>query len=202
MLLDGVEYTFSIGNIYLEEDNFDYGLKVAMGDYVVSQDMFSSMFERQALYFLTTYDTSNEKIINHLLETYSVEGYSFSFNDRNVVSVNVDATKLTDFFYHRDEPRSKADVIVMILILVAALLAIVSLVLCYIWKLYDPINILIMIPFAVTPYVAFEIIYAVTANMYLHSNIGVIAETAILIIYLILFVTISFWRPRRRHNSS
>lgn len=204
MKLDGTDYSFCIANIYLEENYYHEGLKLAMGDYIVAQDLLPDGFERQAIYFLNDYAIQNQFLIEHYNNTYSRSGYSMRLNTRNVVG-EIDESQVTAFFYERPVGREWATVIMILLIVFASLLALLSIVLCSYWGINKKaINLLIMAPFAFTPYLIFKLIFAISRNIYLYSTVGMATEAIILFAYLLLYAISCVWKPNflRREEDS
>lgn len=190
---DGEELIYNIGNVYLEQNYYYEALTSVMGNFICSHVRFPNGFEKQSLYFLNDYEFQNEYYMKRINEVFSSEHYSARVNLNNVTG-DIDQSRATSFFYNHtyDDGKTAGHIVLIVL---ACLSALISLFLCWRWLIAPKaINILIMVPFALSPYLILKLIYLISGNTYIFSPSGLLTMSILLMIYLALYAFLSVWK--------
>lgn len=94
--INGVDYSYTIGNIYLETNYFYEALHECMGDFLMGYNFYPEGLQKQAMFFMNTYEFQNKTHLQYSLKQYNQAYYSYKIAKENI-SDNFDENKALTF---------------------------------------------------------------------------------------------------------
>lgn len=82
--IQGVDYSFTIGNVYLETNYFYDALHECMGDFLMGYNFFPEGLQKQAMFFMNTYEFQNKTHLQYSVEQYSPNRYKYKIAKENI----------------------------------------------------------------------------------------------------------------------
>lgn len=184
--LDGTEYSYYISNIYYQTDYYYEALSSTMGEFIMSYLNYPDSFKKQAVYFMNANSFENRYFMEYINEQYSRDHYEVRLNTYNVIDPSVDVAYANSFFNDSPSNTVLKTIILSLLVLFAILLDVISIWLIWQWDIFGKkLNLLILIPFAISPYFLFKYLSLGLGNIYLFSSSGSIFNALFLLGYLI-----------------
>ena len=185
---DGVEYKFSIDNIYLEQNYFYDAIDEVMGEFFCGGHRYPTGIKRQGLFFLRNYAYQNKFYIQYSTELYSQDEFDFKILDHNFKdNFKIDANKLI-FVGNKS-----GDVWAALLLVIVVLGLLVATILIYFGAFrFNVRNTLFVGVTCLLPYFVFWIVHAITKSAILFSNFSTSCEIwcllGLAVVYFVLFL--------------
>lgn len=188
--VDGIDYDFQIGNIFLEENYYYKATKEMLNEFVMISYYYPKVLVKDYLYLFNEFEFQNSYYIDYLKNTYDSSKNKMYVNHNNL-NKNIDDSKLINFYI--DDSRSNNNLAIT-LASIFSILAVLSLgVSCFIFKSHKKfIYIMPLLICSLMPYLVFKFIYNHNfSRLYFSSfsaKINSYLVICLLLIYLIFYI--------------
>lgn len=196
--VDGIDYDFQIGNIFLEENYYYKASKEMLGEFVMVSYYYPPVLTKQHIYLLNDNDFQNIYYMNYINSTYTKDENEIFVNHNNLTSKTNDE-KILSFYYENLESKHNIAVAICCISVVLCLLSLLNL--CLVLKTHK--KILYWIPFIVSallPFAIFKIRFNITNDRFyfssFSSNVNTIIVIGLFVIYFVFFLVYKF----KKHN--
>ncbi len=193
--------TFSVINIYLDDNYYCQGLNSVMGEFIISSYYlpFNLRHDQKSLYFMSRYSYQNRYFMNYINEVYSGNDYKIEVNDYNIKGP-IDSELITSF--HNFEVSNNT--ITYVLLVVSGFLL---LILCLFFILFKgSCSLLLLTSTYIATYLIFLLLFSLTKNVCWFSFLscklflilGIIFALLICFYHLVMF----FMKEKRKYEIS
>ena len=190
ILFNNVEYTYSIGNIYLETNYYYSALSEVLGDFIFSYIRYPEGIKKQACYFMNRYYYQNLSFMKRISALYDNKQYSIKINHNNLKE-DIDDVYLTSFYFR---PKNHLLDILSALLFVFLLLnnVVSSLLVSFINFNKRTWRVLLYPIFGLLPYLIFLIVSHLTKSFLFFSGVSTIIFFAVLLSHFIFSIIVFF----------
>ena len=200
--VDGEISYFAIQNIYYESNYYYKGLNDTVGDFVMVSYYLPNNLrsEQKNMYFMSEYPYQNKYFMNYINNAYPSKLFKLSLNRFNIVG-DVDDSFLTSFYYSN---MVNSDTISVLIATVAIIILLLSLLLNVCDKSKKKMSFLYCLVVAaslITPYMVFFIIFKVTSNIIIFSEVSTKICLFSILVYFLAFLIINWLKANMRNNN-
>ncbi len=188
IVIDGIDYEYSIEDIYYEYNVYYTAVKECAGDFLFVSQGYPETIKNQSMYFLSEYSFRNKYFIDYAKSYYPLANYDYSIGTNNLKEgVSIDSSKLIF------ESPNKNTFIPVLLVTASVLLMFVVLFVLIISNFSGSILFSVLfIIFSILPYLIFKFISALSGSILFFSSfsnrINMILIVTSFSIYLITFL--------------
>ena len=188
-------FTFSIINIYFEDNYYCSGLTSVMGEYIMCSYYLPLDLrqDQKSLYFMSKYSYQNRYFMNYINQVYPGEEYSVSVNSLNIKG-NYDDDLITSFRFVETENETMSYIFISLFVLFS-----VFFVYTYVIS-KGKINLFLILLGVFCPYYVFKIIKTSSNNVAwfsLFSTRTFLIYVIAVLLFLILYKTVCFSMNKR-----
>ena len=193
---DGVQYQYTIDNIYLEQNYFYEALNEVMGEFFLGGHRYPNSIKRQGIFFLRNYAYQNKYYIQYSTGLYPLKDFDYQILDHNFKeNFTIDDSKLVY------ASKINLDVLVVFLIIFAITLLIAAAALILFGRFEFSILNHICIACAVfVPYLLFWIIYAITKSTIIFSNFSTTYEMWCVVAFIAIYLIIMLFKKQKKEK--
>lgn len=196
--VDGIDYDFQIGNIFLEENYYYQASREMLDEFVMVSYFYPSVLKKQHIYLLNGSDFQNVYYMNYINSIYTKEKNEIFVNHNNLTN-KTDDKRILSFYY--DDLDSKHNLAVSICCISGVLCILSLLSLCLVLKTHQ--KILYWIPLAIStllPFAIFKIRFNMTNDRFyfssFSSNVNTIIAIGLFVTYFVFFLVYKY----NKHN--
>lgn len=200
--INGIDYSFAIDNIYLEQNYFYDALNETIGEFFLAGQKYPPEIKRQGMFFLRNYAYQNKYFIEYATKLYSQNDFDYKILEYNFIDKTIIDQNRLQFF-----ASSKGEVGSVLITLLSAIFLLSAFLQMVFGKFDFKIkNHLLIAGSIFFPYLIFWIIHLISNDPLLFSNYSLtcfIWFTIVFIIcYLVLFLlTHSLKRGKNEKNN-
>lgn len=192
IVVDGYLQTLSIQNVYYKQDYYYDCLEETVGEFIIFSDYHYPQVEKeknmsqQRMYYFNEYPYQDKYFFSHINLTYPSSDCVFFVNTNNLIHKDIDLKHILEFRNLRDQQSSASETLLLIFSIAFAFL---SMVLGVFYEIYlNKTSLAICFTTLFVPYLIFKIIFAITGNITVFSNIGTKTSGIIIIVYAFVLI--------------
>lgn len=192
---NGVDYIFTIADIYLETNYFYDALHEVAGKFFLGYNKFPNEFKKQAVFFLREYYYQNFYYLKYVKNNYKNSNFDFSIGKYNIKdNFVVDSTITNDIFSSKSQVLSVLFLVISVIFFLSSILLLFTDFEC-LRKIFIYVFILISM---FLPYLIFKIIFVKTKNVYIFSSFTFNIYLIYLIVELITLCCFGIYLSSRK----
>lgn len=191
--INGVDYSFTIGNVFLETNYFYDALHECMGEFLMGYNFYPEGLQKQAMFFMNTYEFQNKTHLQYSIDQYSPQKYSYKLAKENL---GEDFNEVKALMF--TEVNTVKTVFSYVFLTIAIMGFIASCYFAYTKKLLEQkANYLYFVISPLIAYFLFYAIFKISNSIYVFSPFGVQAMLYMMIGLVILCIAsffINLWK--------
>lgn len=192
--IKGNNYSYTIGNIYLQQNYFYEAVQSTIGDFILGYDFYPEGLKKQATFLMNAHEFQNKTYLEYSLSLYNPSKFTYKIGKSNLPFEINDSKALTFAKQYSDvkEGFSIAFVVLSIVVITFA---------CY-WTLRNRLfeqkaNFIYFVSAPLLLYLLMFLLFAITKSVYVFTPFAgqaIIFSTVALIVFYVCVFFVTKWR--------
>ncbi len=186
--IKGKTYSYTIGNIYLEQNYFYEAVQSTIGDFILGYDFYPEDLKKQATFLMNSHEFQNKTYLEYSVNQYSPSKFTYKIGKSNL-SIDINDSKALAFAKQYSDVKEGFSIMFVILSILLIAFA------CY-WAIRNKLfnqkaN---FIYFSLAPlllYLLMSMLFAFTRSVYVFppftGQILIFATMALIVFYVSVF---------------
>lgn len=195
--INGHEYSYTIGNIYLETNYFYDALHECMGDFVIGYNTYPEGMQKQAMFFMNSYEYQNKTHLEYALGEYNPSHYKYKLS-KGIINANLNNKKALTF----TKDYNVATIFSYFILVISITAISVSLFFIYKYNLFEQnANYIYFALSSLAPYLLFYLIFKFSKSVYVFAPFGVQGMLFALMLFAISCFILTLIKKWRRSDA-